>query len=144
MDRVKSLSQQSLSLLLAVYIGIFLNISVFYRRFDSFSQGIQGIKVVSAITEVIAIILFTFFVMRLISLGGRFFYRVVASLLVLISVAASYYMTFFNVVIGYGIVISVLTTDTDLSKEVIGLHFIIWMVLVSDCLCCLSGRIACG
>ncbi|CNB65515.1 kdo(2)-lipid A phosphoethanolamine 7''-transferase [Yersinia similis] len=131
MDRVKSLSQQSLSLLLAVYIGIFLNISVFYRRFDSFSQGIQGIKVVSAITEVIAIILFTFFVMRLLSLGGRLFYRVVASLLVLISVAASYYMTFFNVVIGYGIVISVLTTDTDLSKEVIGLHFIIWMVLVS-------------
>lgn len=60
MDRVKSLSQQSLSLLLAVYIGIFLNISVFYRRFDPFSQGIQGIKVVSAITEVIAIILFTF------------------------------------------------------------------------------------
>lgn len=131
MDRVKSLSQQSISLLLAVYIGIFLNISVFYRRFDTFSQGIQGIKVVSAIIEVMAIILFTFFVMRIISLGGRWFYRVVATLLVLISVAASYYMTFFNVVIGYGIVISVLTTDTDLSKEVIGLHFIIWMVVVS-------------
>lgn len=131
MDRVKSLSQQSISLLLAVYIGIFLNISVFYRRFDTFNQGIQGIKVVSAIIEVMAIILFTFFVMRIISLGGRWFYRVVATLLVLISVAASYYMTFFNVVIGYGIVISVLTTDTDLSKEVIGLHFIIWMVVVS-------------
>lgn len=60
MDRVKSLSQQSISLLLAVYIGIFLNISVFYRRFDTFNQGIQGIKVVSAIIEVMAIILFTF------------------------------------------------------------------------------------
>lgn len=131
MDRVKSLSQQSISLLLAVYIGVFLNISVFYRRFDTFSQGIQSIKVVSAIIEVMAIILFTFFVMRVISLGGRWFYRVAATLLVLISVAASYYMTFFNVVIGYGIVISVLTTDTDLSKEVIGLHFVIWMIVVS-------------
>ncbi|MCW6567128.1 kdo(2)-lipid A phosphoethanolamine 7''-transferase [Yersinia ruckeri] len=131
MDRVKSLSQQSISLLLALYIGIFLNISVFYRRFDSFSHGIEGIKVLAATTEIVATILFTFFVMRLISLGGRLFYRIAASLLVLISVAASYYMTFFNVVIGYGIIVSVMTTDIDLSKEVIGLHFIIWMMLVS-------------
>lgn len=131
MDRVKSLSQQSISLLLALYIGIFLNISVFYRRFDSFSHGIEGIKVLAAATEIVATILFTFFVMRLISIGGRLFYRIAASLLVLISVAASYYMTFFNVVIGYGIIVSVMTTDIDLSKEVIGLHFIIWMMLVS-------------
>lgn len=69
--------------------------------------------------------------MRLLSLGGKWAYRVLASLLVVISVAAAYYMTFFNVVIGYGIVASVMTTDIDLSKEVIGLHFIVWMVLVS-------------
>jgi len=131
MNKVKSLSQQNLSLLLAIYIGIFLNLSVFYRRFDSFAHGIQGIKVVSALTEVIAIVLFTFFIMRLVSLGGRLFYRIVASLLVLISVAASYYMTFFNVVIGYGIVVSVMTTDIDLSKEVVGLNFVLWMIVVS-------------
>jgi KDO II ethanolaminephosphotransferase len=131
MNRVKTLSQQKLSLLLAIYIGIFLNVSVFYRRFDSFSHGIRGIKVISAVTEIVAIVLFTFFVMRIISLGGKSFYRVIASLLVLVSVAASYYMTFFNVVIGYGIIVSVMTTDIDLSKEVIGYHFIIWMVLVS-------------
>ncbi|WP_447883280.1 kdo(2)-lipid A phosphoethanolamine 7''-transferase [Serratia fonticola] len=131
MNKVKSLSQQNLSLLLAIYIGIFLNLSVFYRRFDSFAHGIQGIKVVSAVTEVIAIVLFTFFIMRLVSLGGRLFYRIVASLLVLISVAASYYMTFFNVVIGYGIIVSVMTTDIDLSKEVVGLSFVLWMIVVS-------------
>ena len=131
MNKVKSLSQQNLSLLLAIYIGIFLNLSVFYRRFDSFSHGIQGIKVISAVTEVIAIVLFTFFIMRLVSLGGRLFYRITASLLVLISVAASYYMTFFNVVIGYGIVVSVMTTDIDLSKEVVGMHFVLWMVVLS-------------
>ncbi|CAI1897289.1 Phosphoethanolamine transferase eptB [Serratia quinivorans] len=131
MNKVKSLSQQNLSLLLAIYIGIFLNLSVFYRRFDSFSHGIQGIKVISAVTEVIAIVLFTFFIMRLVSLGGRLFYRIAASLLVLISVAASYYMTFFNVVIGYGIVVSVMTTDVDLSKEVVGMHFVLWMVVLS-------------
>lgn len=69
--------------------------------------------------------------MRIISLGGRYFYRIVASLLVLISVAASYYMSFYNVVIGYGIIAAVMTTDIDLSKEVIGLHFILWMLAVS-------------
>ncbi|MFC0226097.1 kdo(2)-lipid A phosphoethanolamine 7''-transferase [Serratia aquatilis] len=131
MNKVKSLSQQNLSLLLAIYIGIFLNLSVFYRRFDSFSHGIQGIKVIAAITEVIAIVLFTFFIMRLISLCGRLFYRIIASFLVLISVAASYYMTFFNVVIGYGIIVSVMTTDIDLSREVVGLHFVLWMITVS-------------
>jgi len=131
MSKVNSLSQQNLSLLLAIYIGIFLNISFFYRRFDSFAQGIQGIKVIAAVTEVAAIVLFTFFILRLMSLGGRLFYRIIASLLVLISVAASYYMTFFNVVIGYGIIVSVMTTDIDLSKEMIGLHFVLWMVVVS-------------
>ncbi len=30
-------------------------------------------------------------------------------------------MTFLNVVIGYGIIASVMTTDIDLSKEVVGL-----------------------
>lgn len=131
MNRVKSLSQQNLSLLLAIYIGIFLNFFVFYRRFGLSSQDFPGIALLSAVAEVVAIVLFTFFVMRVISLGGRLFYRIMASLLVLISVAASYYMSFFNVVIGYGIIVSVMTTDIDLSKEVIGYHFVLWMVLVS-------------
>jgi KDO II ethanolaminephosphotransferase len=38
-------------------------------------------------------------------------------------------MTFLNVVIGYGIIASVMTTDIDLSKEVIGWHLILWLVL---------------
>ena len=107
------------------------------------AHGIQGIKLISAVTEVIAIVLFTFFIMRLVSLGGRLFYRIVASLLVLISVAASYYMTFFNVVIGYGIVVSVMTTDIDLSKEVVGLHFVLWMVALSALPLLLIWKTAC-
>ncbi|EHD23711.1 MULTISPECIES: kdo(2)-lipid A phosphoethanolamine 7''-transferase [Brenneria] len=126
-------SQPKLSLVLAIYIGFFLNLSVFYRRFDSFSivTGTQISKFLPAMIELAACILSTFFLMRIISLGGRYFYRIVASLLVLISVAASYYMSFYNVVIGYGIIAAVMTTDIDLSKEVIGLHFILWMLAVS-------------
>lgn len=131
MNYIKSLSQQKLSLLLAFYIGIFLNLPVFYRRFDPLLTHPSPLKWLSALAEVVAIILLTFFLMRLLSLGGKIFWRITASLLVLISVAGSYYMSFFNVVIGYGIVASVMTTDTDLSKEVVGYHFVLWMVVVS-------------
>lgn len=131
MNYIKSLTQQKLSLMLAFYIGIFLNIPVFYRRFDPFLAHFNALQWVSAVAEVVAIVLLTFFLMRLLSLGGKVFWRITATALVLISVAASYYMSFFNVVIGYGIVASVMTTDTDLSKEVIGYHFVLWMVLVS-------------
>lgn len=131
MNYIKSLTQQKLSFLLAFYIGIFLNIPVFYRRFDPFFAHFNISEWLSAVAEVVAIVLLTFFLMRLLSLGGKVFWRIAATALVLISVAASYYMSFFNVVIGYGIVASVMTTDTDLSKEVIGYHFLLWMVLVS-------------
>lgn len=131
MNRVKTLSQQNISLLLAIYIGIFLNVSVFQRRFAALVNHFTSTELIQAVTEVCAIVLFTFFVLRLISLGGKLFFRIIATLLVLISVAASYYMVMFNVVIGYGIVVSVMTTDIDLSKEIIGWHLFIWMALVS-------------
>ena len=131
MNRVKALSQQNISILLAIYIGIFLNVSVFQRRFAALVNHFTAAELVQAVTEICAIVLFTFFVLRLLSLGGRLFFRIIATLLVLISVAASYYMVMFNVVIGYGIVVSVMTTDIDLSKEIIGYHLFIWMALVS-------------
>lgn len=131
MNYIKTLTQQKLSLLLALYLGILLNLPIFYRRFDGFLRQSTVTNWLTAVTEVVAIVLLTFFLMRLLSLGGKWFYRVLATMIVLISVAAAYYMAFFNVVIGYGIVASVMTTDTDLSKEVVGYHFILWMVLVS-------------
>ena len=130
MNFIKQLTQQRLSLILAFYIGIFLNISVFYRRFDLLSSP-HFLNWLSAFVEVMAATLLTFALLRVLSLAGKGFFRLTASLLVIISVAASYYMAFFNVVIGYGIVASVMTTDIDLSKEVVGYHFILWMVLVS-------------
>ncbi|KAB7894799.1 kdo(2)-lipid A phosphoethanolamine 7''-transferase [Rouxiella sp. S1S-2] len=131
MNRVKTLSQQKICLLLAIYIGIFLNLSVFIRRFSPLAESFLTSQWVAAAVEVVTTVLFTFFVLRIFSFGGRIFFRIVASLIVLISVAASYYMTFFNVVIGYGIIASVMTTDIDLSKEVIGVKFVLWMLLMS-------------
>lgn len=131
MNYIKTLTQQKLSLLLSLYIGILLNLPIFYRRFDPFISKSNATDWFSAVAEILASVLLPFFLMRLLSLGGKLVWRILATVVVLISVAAAYYMAFFNVVIGYGIVASVMTTDVDLSKEVIGFHFVLWMVLVS-------------
>lgn len=131
MNYIRSLTQQRLSFLLALYVGILLNLPVFLRRFDPAVTPLNSQYWLSGLIEVVAVILLPFVLLRLLSLGGKTFFRLAASLLVLISVAASYYMAFFNVVIGYGIVASVMTTDVDLSKEVVGFQFVLWIVAIS-------------
>ncbi|EMC4212068.1 kdo(2)-lipid A phosphoethanolamine 7''-transferase, partial [Cronobacter sakazakii] len=130
MKYILSMTQQKLSVLLAVYIGLFFNCAVLYRRFDGYAQNLSWVNGVSMVVELVATVLVTFFLLRVLSLLGRRVWRVLASLVVLFSAAASYYMTFMNVVIGYGIIASVMTTDIDLSKEVVGWQFIAWMILV--------------
>ncbi|WP_318367535.1 kdo(2)-lipid A phosphoethanolamine 7''-transferase [Enterobacter sp.] len=131
MRYIKAMSQQWLSFLLSLYIGLFMNSAVFIRRFDGYAQDFTILKGISAVVELVGTVLVTFFLLRILSLFGRRTWRVLTSLVVLFSAGASYYMTFLNVVIGYGIIASVMTTDIDLSKEVVGLHFIIWLVCVS-------------
>ena len=130
MKYILSMTQQKLSFLLAVYIGLFLNCAVLYRRFDGYAQNLTWVNGVSMVVELAATVLVTFFLLRVLSLFGRRVWRVLTTLVILFSVAASYYMTFLNVVIGYGIIASIMTTDIDLSKEVVGWQFIVWMVLV--------------
>ena len=131
MKYIKSMAQQKLSFLLALYIGLFMNGAVFFRRFDGYAQDFTPWKGISAVVELVAAVLVTFFLLRVLSLFGRRIWRVLASFVVICSAAASYYMTFMNVVIGYGIIASVMTTDIDLSKEVVGLHFVLWLIAVS-------------
>jgi len=131
MRYIKIMTQQRLSFLLALYIGLFMNCAVFFRRFDNYAQDFTFSKACAVAIELFGTVLITFFLLRVLSLLGRRAWRVLATLLVLFSAGASYYMTFLNVVIGYGIIASVMTTDIDLSKEVVGLHFVIWLVAVS-------------
>ena len=131
MRYIKIMTQQRLSFLLALYIGLFMNCAVFFRRFDNYAQDFTFSKACAVAIELFGTVLITFFLLRVLSLLGRRAWRVLATLLVLFSAGASYYMTFLNVVIGYGIIASVMTTDIDLSKEVVGLHFILWLVCVS-------------
>lgn len=131
MTYIKSLTQQRLCLFLAVYIGLFLNGAVLFRRLEAYVEHLTVRNGLFALIELFGSVLVTFFLLRLLSLFGRRTWQILASVVVVISAAASYYMTFMNVVIGYGIVASVMTTDTDLSKEVVGWGFILWTVLAS-------------
>ncbi|BCU57509.1 kdo(2)-lipid A phosphoethanolamine 7''-transferase [Enterobacter kobei] len=131
MKYIKTMTQQRLSFLLALYIGLFMNAAVFIRRFDGYAQEFTVWKGLAAIVEVAGTVLVTFFLLRLLSLFGRRAWRVLSTLVVLFSAGASYYMTFLNVVIGYGIIASVMTTDIDLSKEVVGTQFVVWLICVS-------------
>lgn len=131
MEYIRSITQQKLSFLLALYIGLFMNSAVFYRRFIGYSYDFSVWKGAAAVVELSATVLATFCLLRVLSLPGRRVWRILTSLVVLCSAGASYYMTFLNVVIGYGIIASVMTTDIDLSKEVVGWHFIGWLVLIS-------------
>jgi hypothetical protein len=109
------MTQQKVSLWLALYIGWFMNVAVLFRRLDGYAQEFTLWKGLSGIVELVATVLVTFFLLRVLSLLGRRVWRILATLVVIFSAAASYYMTFLNVVIGYGIIASVMTTDIDLS-----------------------------
>ncbi len=120
-------TQLNISLFVALYIGVILNIPILVRRY----QHLQYNNTLSISIEIVALFSLVFLLGLLLSLFGKTCYRILMTLLVLCSVAASYYMVLFNVDIGYGILAAVMTTDVDLSKESVGYHFAIWLVLVS-------------
>jgi len=128
MQKLRLLSQQKISLFIALYLGILLNLPIFFRRYSQ----LQYDNALSIAVEMLAIFSLVYFLTQLFSFMGKTLYRVLLSLIVVSSTAAGYYMIMFNVNIGYGILASALASDSiDLSKEAVGTHFIIWIVLMS-------------
>lgn len=121
----------AVSIILAIYLGFFLNYSVYISRFHSQILLNENNGYLYLVAEIIVNILFSFFLFRLVSVLGLFSFKLLSTLIILISIAISYYITFYDVVVGYGILISTLTTDIDLSQEVIDNNFFIWLLLLS-------------
>jgi KDO II ethanolaminephosphotransferase len=113
-------------LLLSAYIGIVLNGAVFFRRYAEL-----GTTPLILLAELGLVFTFTALLLSLADLSGKWLARLLIVLLLSISVLASYYMTFFNVVIGYGVVQAVLTTDVDLSKEAVGFGLFLWFMALA-------------
>ena len=88
MKYIRSITQQRLCLMLAVYIGLFLNGAVLFRRVEGYFEDLTVRNGIFAAIEVFGSVLATFFLLRLLSLFGRRTWQILASLVVIISAAA--------------------------------------------------------
>jgi hypothetical protein len=71
MNYIRTMTQQKVSLWLALYIGWFMNVAVLFRRLDGYAQEFTLWKGLSGIVELVATVLVTFFLLRVLSLLGR-------------------------------------------------------------------------
>lgn len=127
MYKLRELSQQKISLFIALYLGILLNLPIFFRRYQQLNDNNLSLMV-----EMLSAFALVYFLTLLVSFTGKTVYRILLSIVVVSSVAAAYYMIIFNVDIGYGILASALAVDSfDLSKESVGNHFLLWVVVLS-------------
>ncbi len=121
-----TLTQHQVTLALSLYIGVILNSVCLVRN------GVAGgwLPAISALLSAVALFAFCYLLLGFFSLFGKHIYKTLSSFTLLASAAASYYMTFFNVVIGYGVIVSTLTLDTDLNSEALGHEFFLWFTLM--------------
>lgn len=121
-----TLPQHQVTLALSLYIGVILNSVCLVRN------GLAGgwLPAISALLSAVALFAFCYLLLGFFSLFGKHIYKTLSSFTLLASAAASYYMTFFNVVIGYGVIVSTLTLDTDLNSEALGHEFFLWFALM--------------
>jgi len=126
MRLLTNLRQHQMTLALSFYIGVILNSVCLIRN------GLAGgwLEAVSALLSACALFSFCYLLISFFSVFGKLAYKMLATFTLLASAAASYYMTFFNVVIGYGVIVSTLTLDTDLNSEALGHEFFLWFIFM--------------
>jgi KDO II ethanolaminephosphotransferase len=122
-----AISQRKLSVWFALYIGGALNISVWLQSLHAITPPYWH-SILSFVLIGLCVLSFTLCLLQMAAWLGNISYRLWASILLLFSAAAAYYMHFFHVVIGYGIMRAVLTTEFDLSQESIGTNFSWWIM----------------
>lgn len=122
------ISQSVLSLCLALYIGFGLNLPVFVHHLSSNDGTLVWSRLPEVSLEVCCVVAISYSLLQLAALGGHWVYRGWASVLLAFSSIAAYYMLMFHVVIGYGVMQAVLTTDLDLNSESVGSGLLFWLV----------------
>lgn len=127
LKRKISIHQNTAILLCAAYVGIVMNMPIYIRRYMTIGSKTGYIfNATNILLELLVIFVTITSVMLIVSFFGRMAFKIFSSLIIIFSAVASFYMIFYNVVIGYGIIISILTTDVDLSKEVISKYSVCW------------------
>lgn len=112
-------------------IGLMLNLPVLGQRWRGFyADTSPALTALGLASEAALLISLSALLLALATLLGRATARILGSLLILASAACAFFMAKFNVVIGFGVVQALFTTDHDLSHEVIGLDFVLaWLLL---------------
>lgn len=113
----------------SLYIALLFNAVEAFRRF-SVQQANGGNAWTSTGLELLLVLSGTAALFYIASLAGRVAFKSVAALVLIFSAVSVYYMAFFHVVIGYGIVQATLTTDVDLSKEAIGAGVLLFVLVL--------------
>ena len=115
----------------ALYVAVALNAPIFWRRAQTLPVGTTAAVQAGVVaSEVLLLLSLTGLLCALATLGGRWVWRTAATLLILISAVCTFYMVRFNVVIGYGVINAVFTTDHDMSGELVGVWVFVWVALL--------------
>lgn len=112
-------------LLLSIYIGFFLNFPVFLHKGQIDSE--LGLAVI--LTDILFAIFICWALLSLASLLGNKTLKVAGIAILFVSSIAAYYMWFFNVVIGYGIIQAALGTELSLLTESVGCYLFVFFLI---------------
>jgi KDO II ethanolaminephosphotransferase len=113
----------------SLYIALLFNVVEAFRRFSV--QQINGGHAWASVGVELLLVLFgTIAILYVASLAGRIAFKSVVALVLIFSAVSIYYIVFFHVVIGYGIVQATLTTDVELSKEAIGAGVVLFVLVM--------------
>ena len=113
----------------SVYVALLLNCTEAARRFSAHQANYESpVRLIGL--ELLLILFTTGALFYLASLASRVFFKTVVAFVLVFSAVCAYYMAFFHVVIGFGIVQATLTTDVDLSREVVGAGVVAFVLLL--------------
>ncbi|MBF0379413.1 MAG: kdo(2)-lipid A phosphoethanolamine 7''-transferase [Magnetococcales bacterium] len=112
-------------LMLSTYIGLVLNFPVLLRKSQVESEF--GLSVI--VLDMIYTILSSWALLSIAVLFGSKKMKLIGAVIIIISAVAAYYMWFFNVVIGYGIIHAIFGTELSLMAESTGYKHILFSLI---------------
>lgn len=116
-------------LAVSLWVGLALNLPTAWRRAETVWHEAPGaLHWLGPLSELAMVLGVTTLLLCVASWLGRWALRGVTVGVLLVSALCAYYMTRYNVVIGYGVMQAIFTTDHDMSSEVVGVWMILWLL----------------
>ena len=127
LNLTRSAAAQTLAL--ALFMGTALNLPVAWGRLSDF-YGLKAGASAHTLVELACVTSLTWLILSMGRMMGRTVTRVVGAGLLLISAVCAYYMIFFKITIGHGVMNAVFTWDHDLSAEIVGWKVLLFVLIL--------------